>query len=103
MKVGTGRSWLLRGADGLNRRGRRRERQFVPVHSGNPKEFKLREENECRRDYPWNRLAMQMSHGKLATTNIQTMPNRRAKPIKTPELIIVMLHDVLGLQLFRGF
>jgi hypothetical protein len=70
------------------------------MHGGYPQEYELREKSECRRDRPWNRLAMQMSHDKLATTNILTMPNRLAKPIKPQQLVLVMRHCGPGLQSF---
>jgi len=70
------------------------------MHGGYPQKYELREESECRRDRPWNRFAMQMSHGKLATTTIQMMPNRLAAPIKTLGLVILMPHGVPGLQSF---
>ena len=53
----------LSGVDGLKLRGQRHERQLVAMHGGKPQELELREENECRRDCPRNRVAMQTSHG----------------------------------------
>jgi hypothetical protein len=72
------------------------------MDGGYPQEYDLREECECRRDCPENRLAMPMSHEKLATTNSLTMPNRLAKPIKPLGLILLMLHWASGLQSFFG-
>jgi hypothetical protein len=69
----------------LKRCGQRRERQFVLMHGGHPQKLELREENECYRDSPWDRLPMRMSHGQPATTSIHTMPHRLAKPIKTTQ------------------
>jgi hypothetical protein len=43
---------------------------------------------------------MQMSHDKLATTNILTMTYRLAKPIKPQQLVLVMRHWLAGLQSF---
>jgi hypothetical protein len=57
------------------------------MHGGYPQELELREENECHRDSPWNRLPMQMSHGQLATTGIDMIPNRLTKPIKNSGLV----------------
>jgi hypothetical protein len=70
------------------------------MHGGYPQEYELREESECRRDRPWNRLAMPMSHGKLPATNILPKPNRLAKPFKALRLVLLMLYGVPGLQSF---
>ena len=70
------------------------------MHGGYPQECELREESECRRDRPKNRLAMQMPHGKLATTNILPKTNRLAKPIKPLGIMLLMHHGVPGLQVF---
>jgi len=91
LNVGDGRGRLLSGVNGLKLGGLRHERQIVAMHGGKPQELELREENERRRDRSWNRLAMQISHGELATKNTLIMPNRLAKPIKLLGLVLLML------------
>ena len=54
LNVGTCRVRLLRWAGGLKRCGKRNERQLVAVYGGYPEELKLREENQRRRDCPWD-------------------------------------------------
>jgi hypothetical protein len=54
LNVGTCRVRLLRWVGGLERCGKRNKRQFVAMYGSYPEELKLREENQRRRDRPWD-------------------------------------------------
>jgi len=70
------------------------------MHGGYPQECELRPESERRRERPQNRLAMEMPHGNLATTNNLAKTNRIAMPIKPLGILLMMHHGVAGLQVF---